>query len=288
MFKYPAGHMTCPAGALTWGLFKFSSRSSLFLVVADFIHAQIHPRAQHVHTGEVMREIHAAVVVNAERFSGCKSILIRSQEFKLPAVFVLLVFDAIIDGLRRVFVAGVLHAIGDDDAEDVLGTLRFFHVGKRMSDRVDGDADRIVERCAAGAVVLRHEVVVELCEVGGLDRSPDYIVELEEIEDNLAGFFALFLQELVERALDVVLDRAHGAGCIEDDDEVRIVFLHDCFSLLLFFCLNGVVGGVAYSQSERTINLTNVKARRPRKVPIAHSAACVGLISSSIFVSCSM
>ena len=226
MFKYPAGHMTCPAGALTWGLFKFSSRSSLFLVVADFIHAQIHPRAQHVHTGEVMREIHAAVVVNAERFSGCKSILIRSQEFKLPAVFVLLVFDAIIDGLRRVFVAGVLHAIGDDNAKDVLGTLSFFHVGERMTDRVDGDADCIVQCRTAGAVVPCHEVVVELREISGFDCPLDFIVKLEEIEDCFSWFFALLFQELVERALDVVLNRAHGAGGIEDEDEVGIIVFH--------------------------------------------------------------
>ena len=124
---------------------------------------------------------------------------------EVPLVRGLLVFDAILDVLRRVFAAGVLHAIGDDDAKDVLGTLRFFHVGKCMSDRIDGDANSIVESRAAGAVVLCHEVVVELREVSGLDRPPDLIVELEEVEDGFAGLFTLFLQKLVERALDVVL-----------------------------------------------------------------------------------
>ena len=61
---------------------------------------------------------------------------------------------------------------------------------------------------------------MELSEVGAPHKTMNFVVELEEVEDGFTGFFALFLQELVERALDVVLNRAHGAGCIEDDDEV--------------------------------------------------------------------
>ena len=57
-----------------------------------------------------------------------------------------------------------------------------------------------------GTVIPRHEVIVEVREIDGLDRPFDNIVELEQVEDGLAGLFSLFLQELVERALDVVLN----------------------------------------------------------------------------------
>ena len=146
------------------GVFKFCSRCSLFLGVADFIHAEVHPRAQHIHTGEVMREVHAAVVINAEKFSGRKRILIRREELEVPLVRGLLVFDAILHVLRRVFAAGVLQAICDDNAENVLGTLRFFHVGELATNGVDGDTNRIIKSGTARAFVASHEVVVELHE----------------------------------------------------------------------------------------------------------------------------
>ena len=218
------------------GLFKFCSTGSLSPGLADGGHAVAHPSTEHVHACGVCNEIHAGTFVKSHGFPGRKRILIRREELEVPFVRGLLVFDAILHVLRGVFAAGVLHAIGDDDAEDVLGTLRFFHVGERMTNRVDGDADRIVEGCAAGAVVLCHEVVVELSEVGGFDRPLDLSVKLEEVKDGFAGFFTLFFQELVERALDVVLNRAHGTGCIEDDDEVGVVVFHVQFSFV-WFCV---------------------------------------------------
>lgn len=218
------------------GRFNFCSTGSLFLGLAEGGHAVAHPSAEHVHACGVCNEIHAGAFVKSHGFPGRERILIRREELEVPLVRGLLVFDAILHVLRRVFAAGILHAIGDDDAKDVLGTLRLFHVGELTADRVNGYADRIVEGCAAGAVVLCHEVVVELCEVSGFDRPLDLIVELEEVEDGFAGFFTLFFQELVERALDVVLNRAHGAGCIEDDDEVGIVVFHVQFSFV-WFCV---------------------------------------------------
>ena len=206
--------------------------SSLFLGLAEGGHAVAHPSAEHVHACGVCNEIHAGAFVKAHGFPCRKRVLIRREKLEVPLVRGLLVFDTILHVLRGVFAAGVLHAIGDDDAEDVLGTLRFFHVGERMTERVDGDADRIVEGGTAGAIILRHEVVVEMCEVSGFDRPLDLIVELKEVEDGFAGFFALFFQELVERALDVVLDRAHGAGCVEDDDEMSVIVFHVQFPFI--------------------------------------------------------
>ena len=206
--------------------------SSLFLGLAEGGHAVAHPSAEHIHACGVCNEIHARAFVKAHGFPCRKRVLIRREELEVPLVRGLLVFDAILHVLRRVFAAGVLHAVRDDDAKDVLGTFRFFLVCELAADRIDGDADRIVEGCAAGAVVLRHEVVMELREISGFDRPPDLIVELEEVEDGFAGFFALFLQELVERAFDVVLDRAHGAGSVEDDDEMGVIVFHVRFSFI--------------------------------------------------------
>lgn len=147
------------------GLFKFCPRNSLFLGLAEGGHAVAHPSAEHIYACGVCNEIHAGAFVKAHGFPCRKRVLIRREELEVPLVRGLLVFDAILHVLRRVFAAGVLHAICDDDAKDVLGTLRLFHVGERMTNRVDGDANGVVESRAAGTVVLRHEVVVELCEV---------------------------------------------------------------------------------------------------------------------------
>ena len=123
----------------------FDLRRLLLLRFANIVHAEVHTFTEQVHASKVMREIHAAVVVNAERFSGRKSILIRSQELKLPVVRGLLVLNTAFDVLRRVFTTGVLHAVSDDDAKDVLRTLFFIHVGELMANGVDGDANRIIK-----------------------------------------------------------------------------------------------------------------------------------------------
>ena len=193
-------------GGLTWGVFKFCSRSSLFLGLADVGYTVAHPSAEHVHACGVCNEIHAGTFVEPHGFACGETVLVRREELEVPLVCGLLVFDAIFDVLRRVFTAGVLHAIGDDDAEDMFGTFRVFLVCELVANGVDGDANGIVESRAAGTVVPCHEVVVELREISGFDRSLDLIIELKEIEDGFAGFFALFFQELVERALDVVLN----------------------------------------------------------------------------------
>ena len=76
----------------------------------------------------------------------------------------------------------------------MLGAFGFGHVRELVPDGVDGGADGIVQRRAAGTLVLRHEVVVELREVGGFDDALRFVAELVEIEHGLAGFFTLFLQ----------------------------------------------------------------------------------------------
>ena len=235
MFKYPTGHMVVSGRGPYLGCLFFP-RCSLFSGLADVGQAVAHSSAEHIHACGVCNEIHAGAFVKAHGFPCRERILIRREKLEVPLVRGLLVFDAILHVIRRVFVAGVLHAVGDDDAKDVLGTLRLFLVCELVANGVDGDANGVVEGCAAGAVVLRHEVVAELCEISGFDRPLDLIVELKEVEDGFTGFFALFFQELVERALDVVLNRAHGTGCIEDDDEVGVVVFHVQFSFV-WFCV---------------------------------------------------
>ena len=73
---------------------------------------------------------------------------------------------------------------------------------------------------------------MELREIGGLDDANGLIIELVEVEHRPAFSFALFLQELVETAFDVVLDRAHGAGSVQNDDEVCVVVFHVRFLVI--------------------------------------------------------
>ena len=86
--------MACPTGALTWGLFKFRSSCSLFLGLADGGHAAAHSGAEPVHASNVVREVHAAVVIDAHGFASGESVLIRSQKLELPFVVGLLMSDA--------------------------------------------------------------------------------------------------------------------------------------------------------------------------------------------------
>ena len=174
------------------GRFNFCSTGSLFLGLADVGHAVAHPSAEHVHACGVCNEIHAGAFVKSHGFPCRKRVLIRREELEVPLVRGLLVFDTILHVLRRVFAAGVLHAVGDDDAKDVLGTLRLFLVCELVANGVDGDANGVVESRAAGTVIPCHEVVAELREISGFDRPLDLIVELEEVEDSFAGFFTLF------------------------------------------------------------------------------------------------
>lgn len=174
-----------------------------------------------------MRKLHTGFVVDTEIFSGIKGIWIGSEVDEFPIVLRFLVLNAVLDVLRGIFLARILHSIGDDDTQDVFRAFGFRHFSKLASYGVDGGTDSIVEGCTAGAVILRHEVVMEEREVSGFDNAFHCVVELEEIEDGLTGFFSLFVQECVEGAFDVALDRAHGTGGIKDNDKVCIVAFHD-------------------------------------------------------------
>jgi len=165
-------------------------------------------------------------VVDSKRFSCGKCVLICRQEFELPIVHGLLVFDAFLHVLRRMLTTCILQAVSDDDAQDMFRTFVFRPLGELVTYGIDGRANSIVQCRTTGAVILGHEVIVERCEVSGLDRAFYLVVELEEVEDGLAGLCSLFPQKFVERALDVILNRAHGAGCIEDEDEVGIIVFH--------------------------------------------------------------
>ena len=44
----------------------FDSRSLLLLILADFAHAEVYTFTEQVHACEVVREVHTAVVVDAE------------------------------------------------------------------------------------------------------------------------------------------------------------------------------------------------------------------------------
>ena len=131
-------------------------------------------------------------MVDSKGFSTCKGVLICREEFELPIVHGPLVFDTILDVLRSMFATGVFHAVSDNHAEDMFRSFRFRHISELVADSINGDANGIVESRAPRAFVASHEVVVELHEVGGFDRPPDLIVELEEVEDRLAFCFALF------------------------------------------------------------------------------------------------
>ena len=186
---------------------------------------------QELHTVLVVRETPAIIMVYSEVFPGGESILVSSQELELPIVYGLLTFDAIFDVLRGVLPACIFHPVRDDDAKDMFRAFGFRHLGEPMTDRINGRADSIIKSRAAGAVVLRHEVIVEDCEVSGLDRPFYFVVELEEVEHGLSGFFSLFLQKSVERAPDVIPDARHGAGGVKDDDKVCVV-VFDFFLLI--------------------------------------------------------
>ena len=172
--------------------------------------------------------------------TGGKGIGIGGEVDEFPIVFRLLVLNAILDIPCGELFARVLHAVRDDHAQDIGRTLFFRHVRELLSDGIHSDADSIVQGSAAGAVVLRHEVVIELSEVSRLDEADNLIVELEEIKHGFAGLFALLLQELVEAAFDVVFYARHGAGCVQDDDDVRVVLFHVLF--LLVWIVEGVCG----------------------------------------------
>ena len=188
------------------GLFKFCSTGSLFLGLADVGHALAHPSTEHIHACGVCNEIHAGTFVKSHGFPRCKRILIRREELEVPLVRGLLVFDAILHVLRRVFAAGVLQTVRDDDTQDMFRAVLFRHLGELVTNSVNSRADSIVQCRTAGTVIPRHEVIVEVSEIDGLDWPSYYVVELEQVEDGFAGLFSLFLQELVERALDVVLN----------------------------------------------------------------------------------
>ena len=174
-----------------------------------------------------MRKLHTGFVVDTEVFSGIKGIWIGSEVDEFPIVLRFLVLNAVLDVLRGVLPACIFHPVRDDDAQDVFRAFGFRHLGEPMTDRINRGTDSIVEGCTAGAVILRHEVVMEVREVSGFDNAFHCVVELEEIEDGLTGFFSLFVQECVEGAFDVALDRAHGTGGIKDNDKVCIVAFHD-------------------------------------------------------------
>ena len=111
-------------------------------------------------------------------------------------------------------------------------TFVFRHLGELATYGVDGRADSVVQCRTAGTVILHHEVIVEAGEVNGVDRPFDNIVELKEVEYCCAGDFTLFFQKFVERTLDVVLNRTHGARRIKYEDEVRVIFFHVQFSFI--------------------------------------------------------
>ena len=199
--------------------------------MSNFIHAAAQHIAHFPHTELVGNEIRTEVHVETDGFASREGILVGGEELEIPAVNFLLVFDAGLDVLCRELFARVLHAVRDDHAQDVLGTFGFGHVGEFMADCVDGGADGIVQRGAAGTDILRHEIIMELREIGGPDDALRLIAELIEVEHCLAGFLTLFLQKFVEAAFDVVLDRSHGPGGIEDDEDVGIFFFHIQFLL---------------------------------------------------------
>lgn len=77
-FKPHTGYVEYPVWNPYLGVVLFRSKRSFLLGLADSVHAEVHTFTEQVHASEVVRKVHTAVVINAERFSGCKSILIRS------------------------------------------------------------------------------------------------------------------------------------------------------------------------------------------------------------------
>ncbi len=203
----------------------------------DFVRAQNHCAAHIGNAGRIPRNKLAVFHCDAECLASDEGVLIGGEVDELPVVLGLLVLDALPYVFRREPLARILHAVGDDDAHDVCGTFLLGHVREVLPHGIHRDADGVVHRRASGAIVPRHEVVVKLREVGGLNEADNLIVELKEVEHRFAGFLALFVQECVEGAFDVALDRAHGSGRIEDDDDVCVVLLHGHFLLVLRLCV---------------------------------------------------
>ena len=112
--------------------------------------------------------------------------------------------DAVLHVLGAELPACVLEAVHDDDHEDVFGAVLLLHSGELLPERVDGDADGVVQRRAARAVVAGHEVVLEDGEVPVLDQALDLVDELVEVEHGLAASLVLRLDEGVEVPLGIV------------------------------------------------------------------------------------
>lgn len=67
-----------------------------------------------------------------------------------------------------------------------------------------------------------------------LHDPPDLAGELVDVEHRLPLGGLLGLDEGVEASLGVVLDVAHGTGCVQDDADVRVVF-HGSTSCLVIW-----------------------------------------------------
>lgn len=92
---------------------------------------------------------------------------------------------------------------------DMFRPVFFLHQGKFLSKRVDGGADGVVQRRAAGASVFRHQVVIECGQINVFNDPFGLVGELIEVEDGLAFRLFLFLDKRIETPLGVAFDGSH-------------------------------------------------------------------------------
>ena len=149
--------------------------------------------------------VHCPVGGDAQMARRLHCVDVGPQEEKFPAILFFLPPDHLLDLLGRIAAAGVLHAVGGDDKEGVLGHILVPGVLVDVPNVVDGPADGVQQGGAAPDIVLLVGDGLDLAHLHPVVEHLTLVVKEDGGDERLAGLLLLLFDHGVEAADGVPL-----------------------------------------------------------------------------------
>ena len=172
------------------------------------------------------------VAIDSQAFRFRGGVDVRSKEEEVPALL-LLRLDESLDLRIGEVAACILHTVGGDNHDGVLGYVVFGQVLVDFPDMLDRTTDSI-EQCSAPTdevLVSDHRGYFRNCQP--IMQGFDHIVEEHRGNQGFTGLLLMRFQGRIEAADGIVFQTLHGSASIDDENQFGQTLLHDCSFLLV-------------------------------------------------------